>query len=271
MHLYKNTFYSFILLSLLLAIGCKPIGRPKIENQRQTIIAITKAHGSESYQQYKNWIQASNPNIQVIDLYGLTIDSISFLLKNIDGLIISGGPDINPNLYHEDSIAYLCETPDNYRDSIEMMSLQYSFSHHIPILGICRGHQIMNVFFGGSLYADIPTQVINNTNHRKTDGIAYHSISFSPTSVFKEWNLQDSVVVNSAHHQAVKRLGDSLVAIAFTDDGLVEAYQYANYKPFLLGVQFHPEHMQGQAISDSIRSKFIAAANKTYQHKRKNI
>jgi putative glutamine amidotransferase len=187
----------------------------------KTTIAITKAHGSNGYEQYKKWILELDSNITIYDLYDLSLDSANKILKTVDGLLVSGGPDVNPHLYGEDSMKYLCETPDDYRDSLEIQSIEYAYKHKLAILGICRGQQIINVYFGGSLINDIPSQIHSQISHRGDTAIAYHNINIVKHSYLQGLYTNDSAWVNSSHHQAVKRLGKGLEVYAYANDSIV--------------------------------------------------
>ncbi len=269
-----NTIMHRILLSIsfIISLGIlsfsscsyakvKPSASAK--NATNIVIAITKAHGSRGYRQYTKWIQHFDSSIVIYDLYGLSTDSINTILPTIDGLLVSGGPDVNPHLYHGDSLAFECETPDNYRDSIELQSIDYSYKHQLAILGICRGQQIINVYFGGSLYSNLPTQHPSNIIHRRKDTIAYHSIHIVPKTFLYALYSVDTAWVNSAHHQAIRRLGQGLIIDAYAPDNIIESISLKNqnYPNFFLGVQFHPEHLGfNNELANSIGKNFIGSA-----------
>ena len=260
----KTLYIHFFFLLLLILSSCNSQDSKSSEPIKKTIIAISKAHGSSGYIQYKKWLNNLDSSLILYDLYELPIDSALNLMKTVDALLVTGGPDVNPRLYSYDSMAYICETPDNYRDSLETQVIKYAFNKKIPILGICRGQQILNVTFGGTLITDIPSQHPSSVIHRINKGKCYHSIYIENNRYLHSIFDYDSTTVNSAHHQAVEKLGDNLQALAYSKDSIIESIGFKDgyYSNFFLGVQFHPEHLIGTEISETIGMKFIKAARK---------
>ena len=156
------------------------------------------------------------------------------LLAKLDGIVFSGGPDVAPAEYGEE---VLNETVyvDEVRDRSELLIARAALASGKPVLAICRGEQLMNVVLGGTLYQDIPTQVDTVVKHSGFD----HRIGIEKGSVLYDLFGQDSLTVNSSHHQAVKDPAPGIVITAHAPDGVVEAYEYGN----VLAVQFHPEKM----------------------------
>ncbi len=164
------------------------------------------------------------------------------IVDTISALIISGGGDINPKFYGEKNIACKNIVPDE-RVKGEFELLEAFLPTKKPILGICYGMQLMNLFFGGSLIQDINTKIIH------TDG--YHEIE-----IFRDFPLGEiRGMVNTSHHQAVKNLGVGLEVFCKTDDGIIEGF-YLKEHPFCVGVQWHPERDRGN-ISYSLWQKFL--------------
>lgn len=265
-----HSFFILLLLATILA-SCNGIKKGEIKRKSDSsesiYLAITKAHGSSGYEQYIKWILHHDSTIIIYDLYDLSLDSASKIIDIVDGIIISGGPDVNPKLYNEDSLSYICEVPDNYRDSLEFQSIFLAYSRQLPILGICRGQQILNVFFGGSLIADIPTMHGSKVIHRIDTG-AIHQIIVQTEDILLGSNIYDTIIVNSYHHQAINRLAKSFVVNAISTDSIVESIilkDTIDYPSFFLGVQFHPEHMIDTDISNSIAKNFIASLKKQSQ------
>ncbi|RLD40787.1 MAG: gamma-glutamyl-gamma-aminobutyrate hydrolase family protein [Bacteroidetes bacterium] len=261
----KIIYTIIFFLGVLLNSCGSPKSNKNSEPVKETIIAISKAHGSSGYVQYKKWLINLDSNLVLYDLYELPIDSALKIMQTVDALLITGGPDVNPNLYSYDSMAYICETPDNYRDSLETLSIKYAFDHKLPILGICRGQQILNITFGGTLITDIPSQHPSSIIHRVSKDKCYHSIYIKDDSYLHSIFDEDSTIVNSAHHQAVEKLGNHLIVFAHSKDSIIESIGFENnyYSNFFLGVQFHPEHMIGTDISKNIGMAFIKSAKKT--------
>lgn len=164
-------------------------------------------------------------------------------LDGLDGLLFSGGEDVWPRLYGEDplpSVSYA--DPD--RDRWEILLVHEARRRQMPLLGICRGHQLINVALGGTLWQDLPTQRPGGLGHSPPDlpmDELWQQIRLVPgPSRLRDLFGQDSLVVNTFHHQAVKDLAPGLRATAHAADGVIEAYE-AETGAFLLGVQFHPE------------------------------
>jgi len=261
----KILYKIFVLLSILL-ISCNANNKEAVNIEKPIYkLAITKAHGSSGYEQYKKWVSHHDSDIVIYDLYDLTLDSASKVLNIVDGLIISGGPDVNPNLYGEDSMAYICQTPDNYRDSLEIQSINIAYKNKIAILGICRGQQILNVAFGGSLINDIPSQIGDKVFHNCDSNICTHKINIDANGILINYSKSTNITVNSYHHQAVKELAKPFRIEAWADDSIIESVSLRTeikYPNFFLGVQFHPEHMIDSTISILIAQDFIEALKK---------
>ena len=158
----------------------------------------------------------------------------------IDGLIISGGHDVSPYNYGQEPSPLLGETfPE--RDAYEMLLLEESKKRNLPILGICRGSQIINVAAGGTLYQDlslIPGNVLKHNQVSKPT-LKTHKIQIEENSIISEIFGKETMV-NSFHHQALDKVAGDFKVVARASDGIVEAIQHKTYK-FLVGVQWHPE------------------------------
>ena len=158
-------------------------------------------------------------------------------LKDIDGIVIPGGADINPRLYNEENTASI--DIDDELDEYEMAVLKEAVSGHISVLGICRGMQLMNVFFGGTLIQHVPNAKRHVWIDPDTDAV--HMAKATGQSFLYDIYHEESISINSAHHQAADRLGEGLEVALISDDGLIEAV-YHKQLP-IIGVQFHPERM----------------------------
>lgn len=169
-------------------------------------------------------------------------ESASEQILRIDGLICSGGNDINPLLFGEEPHAKLgFVLPD--RDEYELKLIRLAYSARKPILGICRGIQVINVAFGGTLYQDLcaqrPDRVLKHSQSSRRD-FAGHTTDIVPGTLLQQILGVPSLPVNSFHHQAVKDPAAGFVINATARDGIVEGIEYAG-EPFVLGVQWHPE------------------------------
>lgn len=167
------------------------------------------------------------------------------ILEHLDGLVLQGGTDLSPDSYQETPLKPEW-SGDPIRDDYELKLIRQSINMDKPVLGICRGLQLVNVAFGGALYQDIATQNPNAQTHRDADRYDQlnHLISFQPDSLLAKWydNNKCEPRVNSVHHQGIKRLGQGLkVEAVSVPDQLIEAISYDSPDRFIFAVQWHPE------------------------------
>jgi len=245
-------------LSAVLLIGCSTSNKP----QTKTIkIAISKAVPENSYINYINWLKTADSTVICLDMYHLEIDSALKLFKECDGLLLTGGTDIYPGKYGKEIDTSRCWKPDFKRDSVEIALIYAALQQEKPILGICRGLQLLNVYLGGSLYIDLPTDLDTIIKHQCGNKYeCYHNVTLAENSLLFEFTGQSSGVVNSNHHQGIENLASPLVGIALTKDGLIESIQWKDNsnKPFLLGVQWHPERMEfDNPLSGKIAKRYL--------------
>ena len=177
-----------------------------------------------------------------------------------DGFLLTGGHDVSPSVYGEEKLP-VCGDCSEARDRMERLVLEFALRDDKPVLGICRGHQLLNALLGGTLYQDLPTQhpsAVEHHQHPPYDA-PIHSVSILPGTPLHELLGRDALPVNSYHHQAVKALSPRLKPMAVADDGLVEAV-YLPGKRFVWGVQWHPEFaFRSDAASAAILSAFVRA------------
>ena len=169
--------------------------------------------------------------------------NISDYLCGLDGIILSGGVDVDPLYFGEEPILGMGEiTPG--RDNFEIKLTQAAIGLNMPILAICRGVQVLNIALGGGIYQDILTQVPGVYKHSQDAPKWYptHTIHITSGSLLEDIFKAKTAKVNSFHHQAVSNLADGVLSIADTTDGIVEAVTMPD-KKFVLGVQWHPECM----------------------------
>lgn len=163
--------------------------------------------------------------------------------SKIDGLFLTGGHDINPSIYHEEATD-LCGKVCDSRDGFELKLVEKVIEQNKPIFGVCRGLQLLNVFFKGTLFQDIPTQYKRERNFSHRQQIPYdqpvHEVSLVEGGLLTQWLNVNTLQVNSRHHQGIKELGEGLMVEAVSIDGLIEAFHHPNYA-FLVAVQWHPE------------------------------
>jgi gamma-glutamyl-gamma-aminobutyrate hydrolase PuuD len=188
--------------------------------------------------------------------------------RNLDGLVLQGGADVSPLTYSE-APARPEWTGDRARDLYELELLHEFVEAGKPELGICRGCQLINVAFGGSLYQDVATDLPNALEHVHSDYDAHrHSIVFPPGSSFTQmFPGTAAAVVNSIHHQAIKELGRDVRVEALSDpDGVVEAIRYQR-ADFVMGLQWHPEFHRAGGVDlldcTPVLDEFLRAARET--------
>lgn len=185
-------------------------------------------------------------------------DVIKNIINTVDGILFSGGCDINPMLYGETAVEK-CGKSDACRDIPEKKLMEYAIVADMPMLCICRGLQLMNVVLGGSLYQDIPSQKIGALTHvqQKPYEKPIHSVTLPEGTPLQNLLKKDTLSVNSRHHQGIKVLSPMLEIMAEAPDGLIEAV-YIPGNNFAWGLQWHPEHMH--EVDEHSRAIFDAFA-----------
>jgi len=166
---------------------------------------------------------------------------VAQLTEMCDGIMFTGGHDISPSIYGEEPIPQL-EDVSEQRDRLELLVFKKAMELHKPIFGICRGIQFLNAALGGTLYQDIPTQYDTEIAHHQSEPypVPTHQVNIVPGSPLAGLLGDGPIMVNSFHHQAVKDLAPGLVPMAWSTDGLLEAF----YRPgpeYFWAVQWHPE------------------------------
>jgi putative glutamine amidotransferase len=224
-------------------------------------IGLTRTENDEKHQFYIDWLKGRD-DIEIVTLSpGNTINT-----KDLDALVLSGGWDIHPDFY-KGSHEYDNKpgTWKQERDLFETALLTAALDDNIPVLGICRGLQVINVALGGTLVQDLGE---GNTSH-KGDPDKKHTVLIKKNTVLHEITAVEKAETNSAHHQAIGQLADGLIINARSTDGVIEGVEWkdAKTKPFLLAVQWHPERMfrfqlQDSPASQAIRERFIQEIKK---------
>lgn len=187
-------------------------------------------------------------------------ESVDPLLSKLSAVCMAGGPDIDPRTYGGHDHPELGPTEPEL-DRFEMAVTWAARSRCIPILAICRGAQMLNVALGGSLHMHLPDDAGGRVQHRRpgSEGpSAQHDVRIEPDSRLGAVMGETNVRVNSYHHQAARKLGRGLRAVAHADDGVIEAIEL-NGPDFVVGVQWHAEAMEG-ACHDGLFQAFVEAA-----------
>ncbi len=190
------------------------------------------------------------------------LDLASEVMSHLDALVISGGPDIHPSLYAHPPHPNLGPN-EPATDAWELALLNAALERDLPILAICRGMQLLNVAYGGTLWQDINTELELGEAHRqKARGSEVtHDVEVEPGTRLAELTGGGTVAVNSFHHQAVQDLGAGLV-ISARDQGLVEAIEDPA-RPFVVGVQWHAESLYGRPEHLALFQSLVARAAAT--------
>ena len=244
----KNIFFTLFLLFCVASCD---------KNKKKTII-LSKASDN-----YINWIESRD--IIIIDAYN--ISNIDSILNLADGIILTGGEDIYPLMYNDTNNIKLCGEFDFRRDTLEKKLFDYAFNNKLPLIGVCRGMQMMNVASGGTLFGDLPTEIGDSIMHRN-NGEVMHNIMVTNNNIDnismifpvngKVLPKKQFFKVNSWHHQGLKEIAENIIVIAESYDGLPEAV-VINKKvhPFMIGVQFHPERLgKYNPIHVNMKDKF---------------
>ena len=187
--------------------------------------------------------------------------TLDYYVGMCDGILLSGGQDIQPQLYGEEPQSYCGETFP-CRDKLDSYVFERSLEQDKPVLGICRGCQAMNVFAGGSLYQDLATDFGTDIKHRMDEPFNREAHLVIPQSgtPLADITGERLIAVNSVHHQAIKRLADDFDIMAVSEDGVIEAI-YMPKRRFVWGIQWHPEWFYAEnADSAAVISTFVNAA-----------
>ncbi|QIN78276.1 gamma-glutamyl-gamma-aminobutyrate hydrolase family protein [Rubrobacter marinus] len=196
------------------------------------------------------------------------VEAAEEMVRGIDGLLLSGGSDLDPSYYGESAIPELDVTLPE-RDVFEMALLEHALDRGLPVFGICRGLQVLNVAFGGTLYQDLPSQlnpalIAHRQLYPKWEWT--HEVELEEGSATREIMAVPSSRVNSYHHQAVKDLAEPFRAVGRSVDGIVEAIEHRNLSErWIVAVQWHAEAMREGDVGPEHRNLFkahVAAAER---------
>ena len=207
------------------------------------VFAVVEDDGTHKiFKEYVESLDAAG-GLPLIATYTDDNDSIEQLIELCDGFCFTGGVDIHPSYYGE-AMRPECGEVQAKRDSFEMRALRAVLASGKPVMGICRGAQVVNVALGGALYQDIPSQLGEAFPHKQAEARLEHShyVNVLGDTPLAKLLGEGRVRINSFHHQAIKRLGDGLAVMALADDGVVEA-AYGTGEQYIRLYQWHPERL----------------------------
>jgi putative glutamine amidotransferase len=222
----------------------------------------------DKLQKYYDWLQKQNPAIEFSILSPIPKNGDT--IATIDGLLLTGGGDVHPGFYGREELMKWAKDVKRDRDQFEFDVINQALESDLPILGVCRGMQVMNVALGGSLHGDLKSDGFND--HSATGGVRpEHDIEIEPNSLLSGLAGGLNQRVNSYHHQAVDELGRGLIPTAVSSDGVVEAAEWSVKEgmPFLLLVQWHPERSLGDndVFAANLAKIFLREIEFTYSNK----
>jgi putative glutamine amidotransferase len=239
-------------MKLLIGLSYAPESEPKYGRYKE---AVEKAAKKLEY------------DLEVIDLFSSPENA-----ENIDGIIFTGGADVNPAFYNKPGLLDLCDELDQKRDELELGLANKADARKLPILGICRGLQLLNVHYGGTLIVDMPHAGLpSHSKILQPDGSKIdrrHEVHVEADTLLKKITRSSNAPVTSAHHQAIDELAEGMtVSARSVGDDVIEAIEWKEPegKPYFLALQWHPERMgYEEELSGAIFESFLweAAARK---------
>ena len=227
---------------------------PKVANK--PLIGISLGYNPKKNSVNTVYVQSVLKNGGVPYLVPVTddVETLRQIVSQLDGLVMTGGEDIDPKYYGEENHSQLGEV-NVERDSYDLTLVKLAIEHNIPILGICRGLQLINVAMGGTLYQDLPSQHSQEIIHRQESGtILAHKVLVTPdTQTYKVLGVSE-LMTNSLHHQAIRKLAPELKITGKAEDGVVEMIEGYPTRS-VLAVQYHPEYFASEG--DTLMGKFF--------------
>ena len=234
-------------------------------------IGLTYTGTKAKHDNYINWLKGEQ-DIEIIRL--CVEDNNLALAKEMDAIVLSGGVDAHPESYGSNKTNYP-NAPENFnkeRDDFETQVFNISQQQQLPLLGVCRGMQLINCLLGGDMVQDIGPS--SNNIHRNDGDDKKHLVNILPGTLLHIITQINQTETNSAHHQAVNKIGAGLSSNAFSADNIIEGIEWTHKtnKPFMLAVQWHPERMyklglEASPLSKNIRDFFINEIVKSKQQK----
>lgn len=224
------------ILGLVLVVGSFVYDKEIKEKD----VALVYHGGSNAVNAYAGSLGNRRIRVNLIDLSTNDLDFYLGLLDDMDGVIFAGGDDFDPAIYGGGD-RKLLEGYDFDKDKKDLNLLEAALDKDLPVLGICRGFQLINIHFGGRLYEDLPSQFSKKISHRDgKNNFSRHMIKIEEETRLSSIFGANSYEVNSYHHQGIREVGKGLKVAARAEDGLVEAIENPSYT-YLVGIQRHPE------------------------------
>lgn len=235
-------------------IGCTVYRHQGAETGSLAMMALTEA--------YITAVQQAG-GIPIMIPLGLTNSDLQTILSQVDGVLLPGGGDVDPTYYRHPPSS-LIKRMDSDRDRVEIQVAQTAVAQQKPLLAICRGHQLLNVALGGTLWADVhqqmPEALVHDFNESHPRQHHAHTITVQPDSRLADYLGVQQTAVNSLHHQGIRDLAPGLRAVATAPDGLIEGVELPDH-PFTIGVQWHPEWLVDELPTmQRLFAGFVAAA-----------
>ena len=244
-----------ILLIILLILGYFIV-----RDNFLTKKTIAVVHNHQNINHIKIALDDNRIDTNDVDTSRMDTEMCKRKVERADGVIFAGGNDFDPDIYGGDRS--LVEEYSREDDEKSLAILDYAIGLEKPILGICRGMQLINIYYGGSLYDDLEKQFSKEIIHRGSDKtLTYHEININEGSRLSKIVGSDRIEVNSYHHEGIKDLAEGLSVSATSDDGLIEAIENPYYS-YMIGVQWHPElSYENDKYSKKILKDFVKHSN----------
>lgn len=215
----------------------------------------------KKWSDYESWIKRGMEDAKVIKL---ETGNASLC----DGIILTGGEDVNPALYGKKEYIeqYNLSDINPQRDDYEFHIIQYAEENNVPVLGICRGLQLVNVYYGGTLIPDLPS--FNKTGHSEGKNDSIHKVELEKKSRLYQIVGEIAGEINSHHHQSAEKPGKGLIVTARSTNGVIEGMEIDDKNSvFYILVQWHPERLDSKnPFSGKLRSAFLIACGKHKEH-----
>ena len=224
---------------------------------------------SKSFPTYEAWLRKADPSVVIVNMYGLRPADALKMLGSCSGLLLTGGEDVDPASYGKLNELQKCEEIDKYRDTLEFSLISRAKDLGMPVFGICRGEQILNVAMGGTLITDIPSFIGTDVLHRSSDDPkgCLHIVNIDKKSLLYSILGIANDTVNSYHHQAIDRVAPGFKVSARSSNGVAESLERISPEgqPFMMAVQWHPEKStQKSELSAPLAQYFMSHIKEFY-------